>query len=94
MKKYDLAKKVGLKLGVPASTVNKILQEATEEIKHQVAEGERVTFGGFGTFHPKFKKATVGQDITRNKRIPIPERFVPGFIPSDDFKNKLLTLKK
>jgi DNA-binding protein HU-beta len=56
-------------------------------IMSEVKQGNRVQISGFGTFELRNRKAKKGRNPQTGEQIVIPERSVPFFKPSKDFKN-------
>jgi DNA-binding protein HU-beta len=58
-----------------------------DTIMSEVKQGNRVQISGFGTFELRNRKAKKGRNPQTGEQIVIPERSVPFFKPSKDFKN-------
>lgn len=91
MTKKQLALRVYSRLpldlkSIDLATIERILNASNLEIMNALAEGERIDQRGFGAFFLKTQKEKKARVITRGESIIIPERKVPCFKPSPDFK--------
>ena len=50
MIKEELVKKIAEKSGFPEGEVNQVVDAFTEQIKSQLAKGEKIKIDGFGSF--------------------------------------------
>lgn len=86
MTRAELVSEIAQKTGLRKEDVNMVLEAFMKITKEQVSQGESVHLRGFGSFHPKFRKAKIGQIIAKRKPITIPSHYVPAFSPSSTFK--------
>lgn len=63
-----------------------VIDALMEAITKAVANGEKVTLFGFGTFVAKKRNARVGHNPQTGEKVTIPERTVPTFSASKTFK--------
>jgi len=57
-----------------------------DTIMSEVKQGNRVQISGFGTFELRNRKSKKGRNPQTGESIIIPERAVPFFRPSQEFK--------
>jgi len=89
MIKKELVQSIAEKTGETQKKIQEILELAMEEIKSSVAEGEKVTLMGFGTFETRSRKEKRGTNPSTRKPMVIPATNVPAFRPSQQFKDLL-----
>ena len=63
-----------------------LLNALIDSITRAVAEGEKVTLVGFGTFDSRERKAREGRNPKTGEPIKIPAAIVPVFSPGKEFK--------
>lgn len=73
---YDVAQKTDL----PFVQAERVVNTFLDTIAQGLANGERVTVTGFGTFEVRKRKARVGRVPHTGERVPIPEHLTPAFI--------------
>lgn len=86
MTKKDLVKRVSDKTGMKQKQVKFIVESTINEIKDSVANNEKVSFVGFGTFKPQDRAEKKGTDPSNGKAMVIPRTIVPAFKPGQAFK--------
>lgn len=69
--------------------IDAILTAALETIQDEVAEGNRVTLVGFGTFEARDRQAREGRNPKTGETIKIPATRVPAFSAGKLFKEKI-----
>ncbi|HIK14085.1 MAG TPA: HU family DNA-binding protein [Leptolyngbyaceae cyanobacterium M33_DOE_097] len=89
MNKQELVDAIAVKAGVTKKDADAILSALTETIMEAVADGEKVTLVGFGTFEPRDRQAREGRNPSTGKPITIPATTVPGFSAGKLFKEKV-----
>lgn len=89
MNKQELVDAIATKAGVTKKEADAVLSAVTEAIMEAVAEGEKVTLVGFGTFEPRDRQAREGRNPSTGKPITIPATTVPGFSAGKLFKEKV-----
>jgi DNA-binding protein HU-beta len=89
MNKGELVQAVAAKTGLSQKEVNAIITVLTEAIEEAVAEGEKVTLVGFGTFEPRKRQAREGRNPRTGKPMEIPETTVPAFSAGKLFKERV-----
>ena len=63
-----------------------------EHMSQSLASGERIEIRGFGTFKIKLRKARKARNPRTGDEVPVPDRKVPVFKPSNEFKNMITKL--
>lgn len=86
MNKGELIDKIAEKAGIPKKQADTILTAAVEAIQEAVANGEKVTLVGFGSFEPRERAAREGRNPQTGKAISIPATKVPAFSAGKQFK--------
>ncbi|MDY6783179.1 MAG: HU family DNA-binding protein [Cyanobacteriota bacterium] len=89
MNKGDLVQTVAAKTGLSQKEVNAIVTVLTEVIEEAVANGEKVTLVGFGTFEPRERQAREGRNPRTGKPMQIPATKVPAFSAGKLFKERV-----
>jgi DNA-binding protein HU-beta len=82
---YDVAKEIGL----PFARTERIVNSFLEVIGRGLANGERVTITGFGTFEVRKRKARLGKVPRTGQRVQIPEHLTPAFIAGVGLKKTI-----
>jgi DNA-binding protein HU-beta len=83
MTKNELSRVIANKTNVNVAHVSVITETLYGVIKHEVAQGNRITFKGFGTFFPKKRAAKKVQLFQEKKTITLSEHYIPAFMPSE-----------
>ena len=95
MNKGELVHAVAEKASVlMQSTVTKkqadaIITAAIDAIMEAVAEGDKVTLVGFGSFEARVRKEREGRNPKTNEKMVIPATKVPAFSAGKMFKEKV-----
>ncbi len=89
MNKEQLVKAIAAKTDQPQSVVTKILNAITDTIVETVADGDKVTLVGFGSFEPRPRKERNGKNPQTGETITIPATTVPAFSAGKIFKDKV-----
>ena len=87
MNKGELVAKIADDLGMSQKQVDEVVTGLLEEIKGQVARGEKVTLTGFGTYSKKDRKGRTGRNPRTGEEIQIPASSVPAFSAGKQFKD-------
>lgn len=82
---YDVARSVSL----PFARTEKIVNAFLDVVARGLANGERVTITGFGTFEVRKRKARLGRIPRTGARVQIPEHLTPAFIAGVGLKKKV-----
>jgi DNA-binding protein HU-beta len=89
MNKEDLVRAIAARTSLTKKDADKILSATIETIIETVAEGDRVTLVGFGTFEPRDRKARSGRNPQTGDIMTIPATRIPYFSPGKLFKEKV-----
>lgn len=88
MTKAELNQEISNKIRVSSTEITAITEALFEVIKDEVANGNKVTFKGFGTFKTKKRAAKKVQLIKQKQTVDLAEHFIPAFLPSKYFLSK------
>ncbi len=86
MTKADLVEIVAGKTGLTRSDVAAVVDEFLESVKKTLENGNNIEIRGFGTFKIKARKARKARNPRTGEEVPVPDRKVPVFKPSNEFK--------
>ncbi len=89
MNKEQLVKAIAAETDVSQSVVTKILNAITDTIVETVADGDKVTLVGFGSFEPRPRKERNGKNPQTGEPLTIPATTVPVFSAGKAFKDKV-----
>jgi DNA-binding protein HU-beta len=89
MNKEELVKTIALETGFTQRACEAMLNTCTKAMIAAVASGERVSLVGFGSFTTLNRKARGAINPLTGKKIRIPAKKVPKFIPGKEFRNKI-----
>lgn len=89
MNKGELVDQVAKKAGVTKKAAEQIVTATVDTIMETVADGEKVTLVGFGTFEPRDRKAREGRNPKTGDKMEIPATTVPAFSAGKMFKEKV-----
>lgn len=92
MTKADLVEKVAEKTGLTRTDVAVVVDGFLEAIKTSMEQGQNIEIRGFGTFKIKQRKARKARNPRTGDEVPVPDRKVPVFKPSNEFKNLIIRL--
>ena len=87
MNKGELVAKIADEQGMSQKQVDEIVTALLDEIKGQVAKGEKVTITGFGTYSKKDRKGRTGRNPRTGEEIQIPASSVPALSAGKQFKD-------
>ncbi len=90
MTKAELVEKIYAKAGLPTKTMaESALDAVIASVREALAEGESVTFTGFGTFKVSERAARKGRNPRTGEEIEIPASKVAKFTPGKQLKDAL-----
>lgn len=92
MTKADLVEKVAEKTGLTRTDVAVVVDGFLDAIKSSMEQGNNIEIRGFGTFKIKQRKARKARNPRTGQEVPVPDRKVPVFKPSNEFKNLIVKL--
>ena len=85
MVKADLVAKVA-EIGITKKQSSQVVDCVLSAIKEALANGDKVSLIGFGTFSVKERAAREGRNPRTGKKIKIPKKNVPTFRPGKALK--------
>ena len=94
MTKADLVKQIASDTGIYRKDVAQIVDSFLETVKEKMKEGNHIEIRGFGTFKLKTRKPRVGRNPKTDEKVPVPERLVPTFKFSREFKMDIIKTGK
>ncbi|MBN3875214.1 HU family DNA-binding protein [Nostoc sp. JL23] len=89
MNKGELVDAIAEKTGVTKKQADAVLTAALEAIIEAVADGDKVTLVGFGSFERRDRAAREGRNPKTNEKMQISATRVPGFSAGKAFKEKV-----
>jgi nucleoid DNA-binding protein len=93
MTKADLVKIISENTGIIRKDVAVVVDALLQSIKDSLAKGNHIEVRGFGTFKLKTRKPRVGRNPKTDEKVPVPERTVPTFKFSREFKGNVVDVK-
>ncbi len=86
MVKADLVAEVA-EIGITKKQAAQVVDSVFGAIKDALADGDKVSLIGFGTFTVKQRAAREGRNPRTGKKIKIPKKKVPSFKPGKALKD-------
>ena len=86
MNKEELVQEVAKKAKVTQKEAANVINELMDIAQKTVAQGEKVTLVGFGTFEARKRAARTGRNPQTGKAIDIPAKTAPVFSAGKKFK--------
>jgi DNA-binding protein HU-beta len=86
MNKTELIQQVADKANLTKTQTQDAVRALLKTIMQKVAEGDKVTLVGFGSFEPKVRSAREGRNPKTGESVQIPAARVPTFSPGKTFK--------
>ena len=86
MTKADIVKAISTDTGIIRKDVAVVVDAMLDIVKEKLKEGNHIEIRQFGTFKLKSRKARVGRNPKTNTKVDVPERTVPTFKFSREFK--------
>jgi nucleoid DNA-binding protein len=93
MTKADLVEKIVEKTGLTRTDVAVVVDSFLDAVKNAMKEGHNLEIRGFGTFKIKSRKARKARNPRTGEEVPVPDRKVPVFKPSNEFKELIIQQK-
>lgn len=90
MTKADLVEQVAGKTGLTRTDVAVVVDSFLEAVKTALEGGSNIEIRGFGTFKVKVRKARKARNPRTGDEVPVPDRKVPVFKPSNEFKGLII----
>jgi len=88
--KGELVDAIAEKVSVSKKNIELIVTAALESIVDAVAEGDRVTLVGFGSFEPRDRQEREGRNPRTGEKMVIAATRVPAFSAGKQFKEKVV----
>lgn len=79
MNKADLINKVAEKSGLTKTKTAEVIDALVETMQGALAEGDKITLVGFGSFNVSKREAREGRNPKSNEKIHIPAKTVVRF---------------
>jgi len=92
MTKADLVERVAGKTGLSKSDIAVVVDAFLDAVKHTLESGNNIEIRGFGTFKVKERKARKARNPRTGEEVPVANRMVPVFKPSNEFKHMITKL--
>lgn len=89
MNKEELVKEVSKKAKVSQKDAVEVVAAILDTIEGALANGERVTLVGFGTFEARKRAARTGRNPQTGAPLKIEAKTVPAFVAGKKFKGLL-----
>ena len=89
MNKGELVDKVAETTSVTKKEADAVITATVEAIMEAVADGDKVTLVGFGSFEPRDRKEREGRNPKTGDTMTIPATRVPAFSAGKLFKEKV-----
>ena len=89
MTKKELVQNIAQEAGITKTVAEKALNAVLDGITKALAEGDKVTFVGFGTFSTAKRPARKGRNPKTGEEIDIPASIVPKFKPGKSLKEEV-----
>ncbi|MGK7953225.1 MAG: HU family DNA-binding protein [Xenococcaceae cyanobacterium] len=89
MNKGELVDQIAQRATVTKKQADAVLSAAIETIMDAVAENDKVTLVGFGSFERRHRKEREGRNPKTGATMTIPETYVPAFSAGKLFKEKV-----
>jgi len=86
LNKTELINIISRKTDMEFLKAKQLIDTFCDTIMSEVKQGNRVQISGFGTFELRNRKSKKGRNPQTGESIIIPERAVPFFRPSQEFK--------
>ncbi|RKZ34631.1 integration host factor subunit beta [bacterium] len=89
MTKADLVEMVAERTGFTKTDVQVIFDMMLDVIKEVMSSGHNIEIRRFGTFKVKVRRPRMARNPRTGEPVPIPERVIPVFKPSNEFKEMI-----
>ncbi|MBW4429145.1 MAG: HU family DNA-binding protein [Nostoc desertorum CM1-VF14] len=89
MNKGELVDAVAAKTNITKKQADEIISAFLSVVTEAVAEGEKVTLIGFGSFERRERSEREGRNPKTNEPMTIPATKVPAFSAGKQFKEKV-----
>ncbi len=89
MNKTELIKAISDSTSLSKKDASAALEAVLSTIMAEVAEGNKVSLIGFGTFEKRHRDARLGRNPRTGEATEIPESYAPAFKAGKGFKDKV-----
>ncbi|ACC81599.1 HU family DNA-binding protein [Nostoc punctiforme] len=89
MNKGELVDAVAAKTNITKKQADEVISAFLSVVTEAVANGDKVTLVGFGSFERRERAEREGRNPKTNEPMTIPATRVPGFSPGKQFKEKV-----
>ncbi len=89
MNKGELVDAVAAKANITKKQADEIISAFLEVVTEAVANGEKITLVGFGSFERRERSEREGRNPKTNEPMTIPATRVPAFSAGKQFKEKV-----
>jgi len=87
MNKAELVRAIASETGATLKATEAMLKAFTGIVSEAVADGDKVSLVGFGSFYSITRKARPGRNPATGRPITIPEKTVPKFDAGKEFRD-------
>lgn len=89
MNKNELVGAIADKAGLTKKAAASALDAMLDVVMDAVAQNQKVTLVGFGTFEPRYRKAREGRNPKTGESIMISDSTLPAFSAGKEFKERV-----
>ena len=89
MNKCELVDAIATRTNASKKVIEAVLSATIDTVIETVADGDRVTLVGFGTFEARQRKEREGRNPRTGDKMVIPPTTVPAFAAGKTFKAKV-----
>jgi nucleoid DNA-binding protein len=83
--KAELVDYCASQTGLTKLEVKAVVECLLNGIKNAMIQGRRIEIRGFGIFAVKARRARMARNPRTGEQVPLGERYIPHFRPSDEF---------
>lgn len=89
MNKGELIEAIATSTDLPKNVIDTVVSATVDAVVDTVANGDKVTLVGFGSFEPRDRKARDGRNPKTGEVIKIPASTIPAFSAGKAFKERV-----
>ena len=89
MTKAELVRQISKDTGIIKKDVALVVDTFLSTIKESLRKGNHIEIRQFGTFNLRVRKGRVGRNPKTNEEVKVPDRVVPTFKYTREFKHAL-----
>lgn len=94
MNKLDLVAQVAMRLGVSRRVATDAVDAVVESIIRAVANGEKVSIPGFGSFEKRLRSPRTARNPRTGAKVIVPATSLPAFRPGKEFRAQVAGPKR